>query len=91
LRAFATDLAAWNVVEFTAEIATRAHQQLLRHPLRSGDAIQLASALWLLQAIPLDHLVAFDVRLVTAATAEGFQTSPPRIRRAGRRRPTSPD
>jgi hypothetical protein len=40
--------------------------------MRTGDAIQLASALWLRQSVPLPGLVAFDTRLVRAAVSEQF-------------------
>jgi hypothetical protein len=46
---------------------------LLRHPLRAGDAVQLASCLYLqrqlAQPVPF---VAFDNRLAQAARAEGL-------------------
>jgi predicted nucleic acid-binding protein len=72
LRAFATDLTSWYVVELTTELTTLAREQLLRYDLRTGDAIQLASAIWLRQATPLAGLLAFDNRLVRAAVAEQF-------------------
>lgn len=72
IAAFAADLASWYIVEITAAITSRARRLLVRHELRSGDAIQLASALWLQQATgePIDGVLAFDDRLVTAARAE---------------------
>lgn len=71
------DLAAMLVVELTPEIVTRAQALLRRHPLRAGDAIQLASCLQLQQALADETvvLVAFDVRLVGAARAEGVKVS----------------
>jgi predicted nucleic acid-binding protein len=72
LQAFVVDLAAWHVVEVTTAVTALARTLLLRHELRSGDAIQLASALWLRQAVPLTDMLAFDTRLVTAALAEQF-------------------
>ena len=72
LRAFAGDLASWHIVEVTADVTALARAALLRHDLRAGDAIQLASALWLRQTTPLCGLVAFDTRLVAAARAEQF-------------------
>ncbi len=70
LRAFVVDFASWHVVELTSAVTSLARTQLLRHELRSGDAIQLASALWLQHAVPLAGLLAFDTRLAAAAVAE---------------------
>jgi len=69
---FAADLASWYVVEITAAITSSARRLLVRHALRSGDAIQLASALWLQQATdsPIEGVLALDDRLITAAQAE---------------------
>jgi predicted nucleic acid-binding protein len=62
------DLMAMLVVELTPEVAMRAQALLQRHPLRAGDAIQLASCLQLREEsgepIPL---VVFDDRLAVAA------------------------
>lgn len=67
------DLAACVLVEVTPELAADAQSLLLRHVLRSGDAIQLASALYLRRETRA-HLqfAAFDERLTTAARAEGL-------------------
>jgi uncharacterized protein len=70
--AFIIDIASWHVVEITAEVTALARTLLHRHELRAGDAIQLASAVWLRQALSLSGLLAFDTRLVTAAQAERF-------------------
>lgn len=74
-RALATltdDLAAMLLVELTSEVTQRASALLQRHPLRAGDAIQLASCLdlrdWLGQPL---SLMSFDARLNEAAAAEG--------------------
>ena len=77
IAAFATDLAAWHVVELSSEVAALARALLIRHPLLSGDAIQLASALRLQQItqLPLTMFVAYDARLIAAAATEGFTTS----------------
>jgi predicted nucleic acid-binding protein len=65
------DLAAMLVVELTPEVAMRAQALLQRHPLRAGDAVQLASCLELQSALgePLS-LVVFDDRLAAAARKE---------------------
>ena len=72
LRAFSDDFTAWHIVELTPDVAAIARAQLLRHDLRAGDAVQLASALWLRQTIPTVTALAFDARLVAAARAEQF-------------------
>ncbi len=71
------DLAAMLVVELTPEIVTRAQGLLRRYPLRAGDAIQLASCLQLQEELADEPVVfiAFDVRLIAAADAEGVKVS----------------
>lgn len=69
---FVTDFAAWHVIEITAAVTALARTLLSRHDLRAGDAIQLASAIWLRQTVALSGLLAFDTRLVAAALAEQF-------------------
>jgi hypothetical protein len=61
------------LVELSRGVVLRARALLLRHPLRSGDAIQLASALFLQEALgePV-RFAAYDQRLLTAAAAEGL-------------------
>jgi predicted nucleic acid-binding protein len=77
-RAFVRDLAVWTVVEVTPKVARRTRELLLRHPLRVGDAIQLASALVLQDELDvvLDAFVEYDARLRDAARAEGFAVEP---------------
>jgi predicted nucleic acid-binding protein len=68
------DMTAMLVVEFTPEIVTRAQLLLQRHPLRAGDAIQLASCLHLQEALEAElRFVAFDDRLTGAASVEGLR------------------
>ena len=73
LASLADDFATLIVVELTPEIAADARALLLRHRLRAGDAVQLASCLYLQremsQALPF---VAFDDRLGEAARHEGL-------------------
>ena len=70
--AFATDLTAWHVVEITSGVTTTALRLLLRHPLRSGDAVQVAAALELQAGLgqPLEGFVTYDRRVIDAARAE---------------------
>ncbi len=67
------DFAALLIVELTREITADAQALLLRHPLRAGDAVQLAGGLFLQREMgqPLPF-VAFDDRLVEAARREGL-------------------
>jgi predicted nucleic acid-binding protein len=73
LAALQHDLPALAIVEIIPEITSDARALLLRHALRAGDAIQLASCLYLRrrlgESIPF---VAFDHRLLDAARAEGL-------------------
>ncbi len=68
------DLAAWILVEVTAELTSDAQALLLRHELRSGDAVQLASCLYLRrEAGQRIEFAAFDGRLNAAAQDEGLK------------------
>jgi predicted nucleic acid-binding protein len=73
LAALKRDLPALAVVEMIPDITAEARVLLVRHPLRAGDAIQLASCLYLQRELrePVP-LVAFDHRLSEAARAEGL-------------------
>jgi predicted nucleic acid-binding protein len=71
------DLAAYLLVELTPELAADAQELLLRHPLRSGDAVQLASCLYLKRETRRRiSFAAFDDRLNEAARAEGLTLAP---------------
>jgi predicted nucleic acid-binding protein len=71
LAALREDLTAMLLVEVTADVVTRAQSLLQRHPLRAGDAVQLASCLRLRDELeePVT-LLAFDDRLAAAARRE---------------------
>lgn len=76
-------LAALILVECTPEIIAGARALLLRHHLRAGDAVQLASCLYLQRGLGLAvPFVAFDERLTDAASDEGLTvvSSSPRRR-----------
>jgi uncharacterized protein len=79
LAALQRDLPALAIVEVIPEIAADARELLLRHPLRAGDAIQLASCLYLQRQLaePVPF-VAFDRRLAAAAHAESLTVIPTR-------------
>jgi len=71
------DLAAYILVELTPELSGDAQTLLLRHALRSGDAVQLASCLYLQRETGQRVLfAAFDERLNNAARAEGLTLAP---------------
>src|SRR5262249_20576371 len=86
LTAFAADLAAFHLIELTDETAALARALLLRHSLRAGDAVQLASCLVLQQALrsPLS-IVAFDSRLREAAASERLTVLPSSVPRRSAR------
>jgi predicted nucleic acid-binding protein len=73
LASLANDFATLIIVEFTPKITADARALLLRHRLRAGDAVQLASCLYLQRELgqPLPF-VAFDDRLAEAARSEGL-------------------
>lgn len=71
------DLTACLLVELTADLSFDAQKLLLRHALRSGDAVQLASCLYLKRETGQRiSFAAFDDRLNDAARAEGLTLAP---------------
>ena len=82
LASLADDFATLIIVEFTPEITADARALLLRHRLRAGDAVQLASCLYLQRETsqPLPFVV-FDDRLAEAAHHEGLTVVPVSKRR----------
>ena len=77
LAAFERDLPALAIVELIPEITGQARTLLLRHPLRAGDAIQLASCLYLQRQLAESvAFIAFDRRLAAAAHSEGLVVIP---------------
>ena len=72
----------YEMVELSDAVLLEANRLLETHPLRAGDAIQLASALLAnaqLQSANLPALIflASDARLLKAATKEGLPTDDP--------------
>jgi len=64
-------------VAVTEDVLDEAARCIARHPLRASDALQLASAVTARRAHPdLTVFHCFDVRLATAAVAEGFSLEP---------------
>jgi uncharacterized protein len=77
LGALRADLGRLEVVELSPEIVASVHALLARHHLRASDALQLASALFLREALGSEvALVVYDERLHAAARAEGFHVRP---------------
>ena len=67
------DLTVFIVVEVTPRITARSRELLRQHPLRAGDAVQLASCLYLQQELAEGvPFVAFDDKLAEAARHEGL-------------------
>lgn len=65
-------------VDLDNGVLADARQLLLQHPLRTLDAIQLASALNFARAVAITPtFVSADVNLLTAAAAEGLPTDNP--------------
>lgn len=62
------------VMEVSAEIADRAADLVVAHPLSGADAVHLATALALREVEPV--LATWDRRLATAAVAEGLAVVP---------------
>lgn len=75
LLAFVRDLEAMTIVELVPAVTARARALLERHPLRAGDALQLASCLLLRDNTAGGvFFAAFDDRLNRAADAEKLAT-----------------
>jgi hypothetical protein len=83
--ALRADLPRLEVVELSPKVVAAVHSLLDRHPLRAADALQLASAIVLRDALDTEiELVTYDQRLHAAAQAEGFQVRPRRLPRRPR-------
>jgi uncharacterized protein len=83
--AFAADLAGdggadgrFVAIDAGKAVIAQAVAAIARHPIRAYDAVQLASAMVVREALGgLDGFVAFDVALRAAAAAEGLALVPP--------------
>lgn len=91
LAALEADFGGLLVVELIPEITAAARMLLLRHHLRAGDAVQLASCLYLQRELaePVPF-IAFDDRLGRAARREGLPLKPGRQRSHLRNRTSPP-
>ena len=65
----------WTEVGDLALVSGRAERLLAVHPLRAGDALQLAAALVVCEERPVgQRSVCLDANLASAARREGFTT-----------------
>lgn len=78
LRALLAGAAAtWAILEISEEVASRAEQDFPSEPLRTLDAIHLASALFLRQAIPDLVVLTADERVRANAALLGLRAEIP--------------
>ncbi len=68
------------VVELTPQVTRRSRILLVHHPLRAGDAVQLASCLELVEQLDFPvRFAAYDDRLLRAGEAEGLKIAGGRL------------
>ena len=68
----------YQVIEFQPRVLASARALLVQHPLRTLDAIHLASALQAQKTFDVKlSFICADVRLLVAAAAEGLPTDDP--------------
>ncbi len=72
LAVFAQASSTWAILEITEEVARRAEDGFPDEPVRTLDAIHLASALFLRQSFPDLVVVSVDERLRANAALLGF-------------------
>jgi len=71
------DFKSFWVVETTHDVVALARTLLVGHPLRAGDAVQLASCQYLRRELSDSiAMVVFDERLRSAASANGIRVIP---------------
>lgn len=73
LAIFAQAASTWAILEITEEIVHRAEDTFPSEPVRTLDAIHLASALFLRQSFPDLVIVSSDERVSANAALLGFQ------------------
>ena len=74
LAAFAQAISTWAILEISEDIARRAEDSFPNEPVRTLDAIHLASALFLRQSFPNLAIVSVDDRPQANAALLGLQT-----------------
>jgi len=78
LAVFAQATSTWAVLEISEEVARRAEDGFPSEPVRTLDAIHLASALFLRQAFPDLVILTADDRVRANAALLGFPAQVPR-------------
>lgn len=68
--------AKWHVLRVAADVVERARQPFPAEPIRTLDAIHLASALMARSAIPGVQLLSLDERVRKSGKGLGFQVLP---------------
>ncbi len=76
LEAFARASAGWAILEVSREVAERAEGSFPAEPVRTLDALHLASALLLRQALPELRVLSTDDQVCRNAGALGFEVLP---------------
>ena len=72
LAVFSQAVSTWAILEITEEIARRAEDVFPNEPVRTLDAIHLASALFLRQSFPELVILSADERVSANAALLGF-------------------
>lgn len=68
--------ARWTILEITRDVTDRVESRFPREPLRTLDAIHLASAVVLQQSLPDLHVLSVDDRVRENASLLGFEVLP---------------
>lgn len=76
LAVFGQAVACWAVLELSAEVAQRAESPFPAEPVRTLDAIHLASALFLRESLPDLLMLSTDERVRRNARQLGFDVLP---------------
>ena len=66
--------AAWSIIEISEDVRSRASRFFPAEPVRTLDAIHLATALMFIRVFPNLELFSYDQRLLTNAKALGIRT-----------------
>jgi hypothetical protein len=74
----------YHLLDFTDLIIAESQRLLETYPLRAGDSVQLATAIYARQMLKTSGLLspvflASDIKLLGAADAEGFTTDNPNL------------
>ena len=67
---------AWNVLRLAPEVIERARQPFPAEPIRTLDALHIASALYARQVVPDLEILSLDDRIRRASHALGFDLQP---------------